>query len=210
MRSKGLFNWIEVFETGLSAAERVWRIMIFVFVGGSSALTAIIAKSDPIFENLGPIYWIAVGLITAVVISVILFLIKSSHLKDSERHLNNALAKPRTAINPLAHSFSDLIIPIEDLRLPTLQLHENKHFKNSKFVGPAALAIIGGNYINSGFIDCGDVIALPDKVRLTGIVVLKNCTVEDCEFIRTTILADQRTAKALASVPGVQVRGLSA
>ena len=210
MRSKGLFNWIEVFETGLSAAERVWRIMIFVFVGGSSALTAIIAKSDPIFENLGPIYWIAVGLITAVVISVILFLIKSSHLKDSERHLNNALAKPRTAINPLAHSFSDLIIPIEDLRLPTLQLHENKHFKNSKFVGPAALAIIGGNYINSGFIDCGDVIALPDKVRLTGIVVLKNCTVEDCEFIRTTILADQRTAKALASVPGVQIRGLSA
>ncbi|MCH7829817.1 MAG: hypothetical protein IIB75_04535 [Proteobacteria bacterium] len=210
MRSKGLFNWIEVFETGLSAAERVWRIMIFVFVGGSSALTAIIAKSDPIFENLGPIYWIAVGLITAVVISVILFLIKSSHLKDSERHLNNALAKPRTAINPLAHSFSDLIIPVEDLRLPTLQLHENKHFKNSKFVGPAALAIIGGNYINSGFIDCGDVIALPDKVRLTGIVVLKNCTVEDCEFIRTTILADQRTAKALASVPGVQIRGLSA
>lgn len=94
--------------------------------------------------------------------------------------------------------------------MPTLQLHENKHFKRCKFVGPAALAIQGGNYINTGFTDCGDVIAIPNNLLMTGIILLKNCTVEECQFIRTTILADQGTAKGFATIPGAQVKGLTA
>lgn len=98
---------------------------------------------------------------------------------------------------------------VEDLRLPKIQLHENKHFKNCKFIGPAAIAIIGGNYVNTGFNDCGDVIALPaGNLLTTGIVALKNCTVDECEFIRTTILADQVTAKSFAGIPGASVKGL--
>lgn len=100
MGKKGFFSWVSIFETGLSAAEWLWRIVMLVFVGGSSTLTALIAKSDPALEGLGPIYWISVGFITAVVISLILFLIKSSQLKNSESNLNNVLAVPRSTINP--------------------------------------------------------------------------------------------------------------
>ena len=116
---------------------------------------------------------------------------------------------PRHFINPLSESFKDLIIAVEELRLPTLQLHENKHFKHCQFVGPSAIAIIGGTYVNNNFTECGDIVALPVDVHLTGIVVLKNCTVEDSQFIRTTIFTDQNTAKGFAQVPGAKVKGIS-
>jgi hypothetical protein len=208
MRRKSFWNVISVFEEGLSAAEWAWRIVVFVFVGAGGTVTAFVAKADPVLKELGPIYWIGVGAIAALVISVILYLIKSSQLKQSEADLNRALAVPRSTINPLLNSFTDSIIPVEDLRLPRTQLHENKHFLRCKFVGPAALAILCGIYVRSNFLDSGDVIALPENVALSGIVVLKNCTVEDCEFIRTTILVDQVTAKGIAAVPGAQVKGI--
>jgi hypothetical protein len=208
MHRKSLWNLISVFETGLSAAEWAWRIAVFLFIGASGTVAAFIAKADPVLKALGPIYWIGAGAIVALIISTILYLIKSSQLKQTEADLNRAMAVPRNTINPLSNTFTDSIIPIEDLRLPKVQLHENKHFTRCKFVGPAAVAIVGGTYVRSNFLECGDIIALPDGILLTGIVVLKNCTVEDCEFIRTTIFVDQNTAKGIAAVPGAQVKGL--
>ena len=209
MQRKGIWSWISIFETGLSAAEWAWRIVTLLFIGGTGTVTALIAKTDPILKGLGPIYWIGVGIITALILSIVLYLVKSSQLKQAEADFNRAMSVPKSTINPLSDSFKDSIIPVEDLRLPTLQLHENKHFKRCKFVGPAAIAIVGGHYVNSRFNDCGDVVALPNNANLTGIVVLKNCTVEDCEFIRTTIFADQNTAKGFAAVPGAQVKGIN-
>jgi hypothetical protein len=208
MKKRGVWNWISFFETGLSAAEWAWRIVTFVIIGASGTGAALIAKADPILKALGPIYWVGAGAVVALFFSLILFLIKSSQLRQTEADLYRAMNVHRSTVNPLLNSFTDLIIPIEDLRLPKIQLHENKHFKRCKFVGPAAIAILGGTYKNSAFLDCGDVIVLPEKVILTGIIILKNCTVEECEFIRTTIFVDQNTAKGFAAVRGVQIKGL--
>lgn len=208
MQQRKLWNSISIFETGLSAAEWAWRIVTFLFIGASGTTTALLAKADPLLKELGPIYWVIVGLLTSFMVSMILYLFKCANLKQAEADFQRAMATPRNSINPLSESFKDSIISVEELRLPTLQLHENKHFKRCKFVGPAALAILGGNYKNSNFTDCGDVIALPDNVFLTGIIVLKNCTVEECEFIRTTIFTDKNSAKGFAGVPGVQIKGI--
>lgn len=201
---------ISVFETGLSAAEWAWRIFTLIIIGGGGTFTALLAKADPLLEQLGPIYWVAVGLIASLVIVLIFFLFKSAVWKQAEADFTAAMAIPPNTINPLLDNFHDVVIPVEDLRLPKLQLHENKHFKRCKFVGPAAIAILGGNYVNSGFSECGDIIALPDDAMLTGIVVLKNCTVESCEFIRISIFTDQNTARGFSAVPGAQIKGLNA
>lgn len=113
-------------------------------------------------------------------------------------------------INPLEEAFKDKVISMDAMRLPTIQLHENKHFKRCKFVGPAALAIIGGNYVSTRFLDAGDVVALPDNTTLTGVVVFKNCIVEECEFIRVSILCDQNTGKGFQrNIPDLIVKGLT-
>ncbi|MDA5565472.1 hypothetical protein PJK54_17605 [Cobetia sp. MMG027] len=208
MRGQGLFKSLSLFETGLSAAEWAWRILSFLVIGGSGISTALVAKADSLIGQLGPIYWISVGLATSLIVSFFIYLIKLSSLKQSEADLNRILSSPRDSINPLSDNFRDTIIPVEDLRLPVIQLHENKHFRRCSFVGPAAIAIIGGNYVNTGFLECGDIIALPEDAMLTGIVVLKNCTVEDCKFIKTSIFTDQNTAKGFAKVPNSSVKGI--
>lgn len=208
MPRKRVWNLISIFETSLTAAEWSWRIGTLLVIGGTGTVTGLIAKTDPILKGLGLIYWVAVGIITALIAAIILFLVKSSQLKQAQADLNRTMALPKSTINPLSDSFTDSIIPVEDLRLPTIQLHENKHLKRCKLVGPAAIAILGGSYVHTGFKDCGDIVALPANVYLTGIVVLKNCTVEDCEFIRTTIFVDQNSAKAFANVPGARVKGI--
>lgn len=208
MREQGFFKPLTLFVTSLSAAEWTWRILSFLVIGGSGISTALVAKADSLIGQLGPIYWISVGLATSMIVSLFIYLIKLSALKQSEADLNRLLSSPRDSINPLSDNFRDVIIPVEDLRLPLIQLHENKHFKRCLFVGPAAIAIIGGNYMNSGFFECGDIIALPEDVMLTGIVVLKNCTVEDCKFIKTSIFTDQNTAIGFSRVPSASVKGI--
>lgn len=208
MQKQSFWSSVSIFETGISMAEWIWRIATILFIGGSGAVTAFVAKADPVLKELGPIYWIFVGVMISLIVSIIFYFIKSANLKQAEADFNRVMATPRSSINPLSDSFKDSIIPVEDLRLPTLQLHENKHFKRCKFVGPAAIAILGGNYVKSDFKDCGDIVALPESVHLAGIIVLKNCTVEECEFIRTTIFTDQNTAKGF-SAAGAPVKGMS-
>jgi hypothetical protein len=207
---KGRF-WasVSLFESSLSAAEWAWRIATVLLIGGSGTLGSLIARADPFFKQLGPSYWLGVGVATALAAAIVLFLVKAAALKQAETELNVALSSPKSFINPLATSFQDTIVRLEDMRLPTVQLHENKHFKRCKLVGPAAVAILGGTYVNSGFLDCGDVVALPDNVSLTGIIVLKNCTVEECEFIRVSIFTDKNTAKGFATIQGASVKGLT-
>lgn len=210
MSKNKLWESVSLFETGLSAAEWAWRITTLVIIGGGGTVTGMLAKADPLLKQLGPIYWVAIALLASLAIALIFYLYKSALLKQAESEFTLAMAKPPNSVNPLQDSFVDVVIPVEDLRLPKLQLHENKHFKRCKFVGPAAIAILGGNYLNSGFSECGDIVALPDNVMLTGIVILKNCTVEQCEFIRTTIFTDQSTARGFAKIPNAQVKGLNA
>lgn len=207
--SKGkLWNSISAFETGLSAAEWAWRIATLLFIGVSGTTTALLAKADPLLKQLGPIYWAGIGLLTSLIVVIVFYLFRQANLKQAEADFVRVMATPRSTINPLAESFSDSVIPIEDLRLPMLQLQENKHFKRCKLVGPGAVAIMGGTYQYNNFTECGDMVALPDHVYLTGIIVLKNCTFVECQFIRITRLADQNTAKAFQGVTGDDVKAI--
>jgi hypothetical protein len=111
-------------------------------------------------------------------------------------------------VNPLEESFKDLVIPVEALRLPQVQLHENKHFKRCKFIGPAAMTFMDSTFRNTNFIDCGDIIPIPVGTYLTGIVALKDCTIEDCEFIRTTLILTEGDSKNMVKqVPTMRIAG---
>jgi hypothetical protein len=89
--------------------------------------------------------------------------------------------------------------------LPGKQVHEHKQFKRCKFVGPGAVALMGGTFVRSGFYEIGHILTVPDNIYITGITVLVNCTVEDCEFYQTTVVVPRAQADALRQIPGVQV-----
>ena len=193
----------------MSAAEWVWRILTLLILATGGTTAGFLAKGSALFQSAGPVTWIAVGLLTALLMAFIFFLVRLAHLKEAEAIYTQAMAARQGSVNPLASAFTDQVIPLEDLRLPGKQVHSHKQFKRCKFVGPGALAILGGTYVNDGFFEGGDIILLPDHVLLTGILVFENCTVEDCEFYRVTILTNRLGAEGFKKM-GANVAGIDA
>ena len=67
---------------------------------------------------------------------------------------------------------------------------------------------MGGNFIRTSFNETGDIIPLPNNTFLTGIIVLKNCTVEDCNFYRTTLMVSEDQANTMVqAIAGMKVAG---
>lgn len=202
-----LWNRFARIDTALSVGEWGWRIFSFLSVGGGAVFAAWLAKADPFLSQLGSIYWFAISIIAALSIAFIFWLIKDSVAKQALASYYRSLAVPKSLVNPLQETFDGLIIPVEDLRLPGLIVHENKHFRNCKFVGPGAIAIFGGSYSNSSFNNAGDILSFPPDAQIAGIVVFAGCTVERCEFVRVTILADHNTGRGFKNA-GMPVKGI--
>ena len=201
-------NSITIFSTGMSTIDWVWKLVTIFFIGGSGATTALLAADAPFFKDFGKVGFILIGLFCAMIVTLIFYLIKLADSKSAHAEYTRSVSQPKKHINPLLDSFKDQIIPIEELRIPGVQVHENKHFKRCSFVGPAAIAFVGGSFIKTNFNETGDIIPLPENTYLTGIIALKNCTVEDCNFYRTTLMVSEGQALQMAAaVPGLRIAG---
>ena len=193
-------------DSTLSVAERIGKTAWYVLVTGGGVAGALLAKADPILKSLGPIYWYGVGLLCGLVVALSIYLLRAAAERNSNAELLRSLAVQPHQINPLPSDFQDRIIRVEDLRLPVKQAHERKHFRRCVFVGPAALAIAGGTLIRPVFSGCGDVITVPEAADLTGIVGLIQCTLEDCEFVKVSLITNSSCAKDFAAA-GMRVMG---
>ena len=134
-----------------------------------------------------------------IIFQLIFLLFSEMSIKEEEKKYREGMNLRSSVINPLNTSFEDLIIPIEDLRLPGKMLHERKTFKRCIFKGPGALVIRGGNLLRNKFYAHGDIIAISDNVVISGIVFLNDSLIEDCKFYQITILTDKHTASVMKS-----------
>lgn len=200
-------DWTGHFESNLSAAEWAWRIFTFVVVASGGTTAAFLAAGSELFGQAGYFAWFGIGVATCLVLAIIYLLIKVGQREAAETEYFRGISTNSSGINPLLDSFVDQVIYIHDLYLPGKQAHANKQFKRCKFVGPGALAILGGTYDHCGFFETGTAVVLPEGSYLTGIVALQNCTVEQCEFYRVTLFTTGPVGKAFADA-GMQVVGL--
>jgi len=196
---------LEFLKLSASTAELAWKLFTFVVVLAGGTTAGVLAAGTDLFQKAGPLAWFSIGVAIALVFAVILYLVAASSRARAEASFTTALASRPSSINPLQKSFEDLVISIESLRLPGSPVHEYKSFRRCKFVGPGALALLGGTFVRSGFHNTGHILTLPDNIFLTGISVLKDCTVEDCEFFTVTLLVPKASAQSMAAIPGIQI-----
>lgn len=178
----------KIFDRGLTWADFLWRLIAFsvVFFGGTVA--GIAAKFSEAFINSSPIIWFLIGLFTSLMLVLILYLFKLSKKQSEETKYYKKLSLIPKNINPIDHNFEDNIIKLSDLYLPLNQPHKHKTFKNCKITGPGVILLLGGSFNNTNFLHCGDIIAIPENVYLSGVIVLANCTLNNCEFINLTVI----------------------
>jgi hypothetical protein len=199
-------KWLDYLKLSASAADSAWKLFTVIVLATGGTTAAVLAKSSALFREAGWLIWFAIGLLAALAFGILLYLVSAASRARAEAALSTALASRPSAVNPLAKSFEDLVIPIESLKLPGLNVHEYKSFRRCKFVGPGALALLGGHFVQSNFINIGHILPLPDKIFITGITVLKDCTVENCEFLTVTILVSRNEAETMKkALPGIQI-----
>ncbi|MDX7777055.1 hypothetical protein SJR98_03060 [Aeromonas hydrophila] len=192
----------------MSAINFMWKIATFFIVGGSSTATAFLASSTPFFKELGILSWVVVGITTGLLVSIIFYLVQSAADKSANARYVSLVSRPSSTINPLANSFEDSIIRVEDLRIPGIMVHENKLFKNCHFVGPGVLFFDGARFNVADFRDIGDVIPVPSGTLFTGMVSLKDCTFNNCFFHRVTfILCEDAAEQLVKQASGVNLAG---
>lgn len=200
---KKLFEYLKL---SASAAELAWKVFTFVVVAAGGTTAAVLAAGSELFKNAGPLAWLAVAITAALVFAMVLYLVAAASSARASAMLTTALSSRPSSINPLLRNFEDLVIPIEALRLPGMSVHDHKSFRRCKFVGPGALALLGGTFVRSNFNNIGHLIPLPEEIFLTGITALRGCTVEDCDFYSVTLLVPKEMASTFESaVSGVQV-----
>ncbi|WP_060466251.1 hypothetical protein [Acinetobacter sp. LMB-5] len=209
-----LKNLLNKFKLSAEWVELLWKIITLIFVLLGTTVTALWARASKEINQLGSFTWVIVAIISALIFTLMVYLISLSKKKNAEAtklsieaNYLATLATPKSTINPLSDLFTDQIINLSDLYLPTMQVQKNKVFKRCKIVGPGCIAIIGGKYINTHFIGHGSVLLLPKNASIVGVLGLQDCTIEDCEIIDITMLISYPSKDAMESL-GIHIPGI--
>ena len=206
-----LWKMITNTDKVISKSKTLWNIATFaiIFFGGS--VTAITAHLSSYFKNKDLFFFFMIGLITALICSLILLFISLSRKASAHStylSVFTSVKEPKT--NPLKTYFENEIIRLSDLELPLNAAHERKTFKGCDIVGPGVVVITGGGrFDRSSFLNCGDVIFIPERTQLSGVIPLVGCNVLDCRFINLTVITNN-TPEALSAFSDMGARCLIA
>jgi hypothetical protein len=199
---------ISVFESTASAVSIIAGLINVFLVGGGGVMSYISAKDAPLLEPLGQAGWIVFAVTISVVIALLLWLIAAANRQNANARYLEMMALRDGQIDPSGKHFNNRTIPVHDLNLPSESLHEDKLFEGCVFGGPGAMVIMGGKARGNSFTEVGTLIALPDGAVISGLPVLKDCTIKDSKFHRVTVLCDKGTAQAFQN-NGLPVVGLT-
>lgn len=181
---------VGLIESGLSLVERVYKIIMLIFVVAGGGVGWISAWLSPLYSSLGPVFAVAVGLLSALLVTVIMWLYSIVKQKALTLSLEKMLATPNRRINPLSQTFVNEVIDMSDLRLPGQQHHNRKTFRDCQFIGPSVIAFSKSDLGNSKFLDSGSILPVSDPVTFVGVTLFEGCFFENCIFHRIQILLD--------------------
>ncbi|MBR7679953.1 hypothetical protein [Acinetobacter nosocomialis] len=206
---------LKKFKLSAEWAELIWKIVTFIFVLLGTTSTALLARASKEINELGSFIWVLVTIASALVFSLMVYLVNLSKKKNAEAtklsieaNYLSTLSTPKSTINPLSDVFTDQIIYLPDLYLPRMQMHKNKVFKRCQIVGPGCIAILGGSLIRTNFFENGSILLLPNRSTVVGAIAFETCIFEDCEIMNTTILINYEIRQAFvdfgAHVPDIK------
>lgn len=197
-------NFLNSLRLTVWTADFAWKVLTFLVPVASGTLAGALTAGTQVFHSLGMLAWFGIALCAATLTALTMYLVRASQLAAAKAASMAAIATRSTRINPLHANFSDEVIHLSDLHLPGVQLHKHKQFRNCKFVGPGAIALLGSTLVSCGLNDVGDIVTIPDAT-IVGITVFEGCTFENCEFWRMTVVVRKRDVETFRKIPNVRV-----
>jgi hypothetical protein len=91
-----------------------------------------------------------------------------------------------TTVNPLASYFSKQRLRLADFYHPFFKATRAAKFEDCELLGPVAVALMGGQFLHSAFLDC-EVVIVKDDANVQGVTAFENCIFDRCKFFGVTL-----------------------
>ena len=146
-----------------------------------------------VFAQYSPLSWVVAGFL-GLITSVAAFAVFSWAYGRWIRSKYNSYLYARSGyVDPMAKTFENKRIFLNEFCLPSEPYIQGKAFINCDIVGPANLILRFNNQLADQLLPvCDAVLIRPDASPLNGII-MDNCTFRGCSFKRISILVPQHT-----------------
>ncbi len=161
---------------------------------GAAAMTWLASISRWTIEY-GPVMWGAIGIASALVIALIVFLVSQALRAFSEARYKDLLTLTPVTVNPLLPTFNNQKIRLAEFYSHN-SLYQRKSFNGCHIYGPGALAILNGCSFNGfGLIHCD--LVLVRNAPIVAAVGFEDTTFFDCEFVNLTLYLPELAVKKI-------------
>lgn len=206
-----LWNKTKELNTAYAVGEKLVKFSVFLLIFSGGSLAGVLASFDPFFRGITYFRLFLIVIVFSLLFSVIFYFFNLATVNAARKKYYNSLALKSNDVNPLSETFNDLLINLEDLRLPMNEVHRNKCFKRCHLVGPMTIAVVSGNMSNSSLNYCEEIIAIPEDVFLIlpGVIKFSDCIFIECTFVQVTIITSRGSAQKLKEMnPNQKIIGL--
>jgi hypothetical protein len=183
-----LSKFLNNMEWRLSLGQILWSSLKALGLVSSFALPAWAAKTANVFVQYSPLSWVVSGFCGLLLTALTYAIYGWARTKIARGQYDSLMATKGAWVDPLAKSYEDKRIYLNDLCLPSFPLLENKTFINCEIIGPANVVPEYGNNIQEPRFPICDAVWLKDGHNLFNATIFRNCTFRNCSFQRITFL----------------------
>lgn len=185
----------------LSNIEWQWSLLTLVKgtgVVGSFALPAWALHASHLFSQYAPFSWVAAGFFGMIVASIAYSLAAWGRSKWVRARYDAKMIAGGSYVDPMAKTYEDRRIFLNEFCLPSHPLIEGKTFINCQIIGPANIVLEFGNNVQDATYPISDAVLMKPDHNLYNAVFVRNCIFRQCSFQRITFLvpaSEYETAK---------------
>lgn len=178
----------------LARLEWRWSLSQFMLGGYFIALTALPAwavSAMDLFQQFAPLSWVIAGFV-GLIIAVLAYAIFSwSYGRWVRSKYNQYLFSKSGYVDPMAKTFENKRIFLNEFCLPSEPHIDGKAFINCDIIGPANILIRNNNQLaDQRLPNCDAILTRTDRWPHNGIII-DNCTFRGCSFKRVTIIVPE-------------------
>jgi hypothetical protein len=140
-----------------------------------------------VFGQDAPFSWIVASLLAAFVMALIIVLLAWAYRIRIRTKYDAKFLGSSGPISPMAKTFEDQRIYLNDFCLPSHPFIDNKTFIDCEIIGPANIMLAFGNSATENREPRLDAVVLNGKNQFTNGFVFRNCIFRQCSFQRITL-----------------------
>lgn len=175
----------------MATVEWQWSLLTFIKgsgIVGSFALPAWAASASHLFHQYAPFSWVAAGFGGMLIVALSYAVYARAYARFIRAKYDAKMFAGGTFADPMAKTYENRRIFLNEFCLPSFPLIENKTFINCEIIGPSNIVLEYGNNVQEVRYPISDAVLMKPNHQLFNAIIVRNCVFRQCSFQRITFL----------------------